>query len=161
MNIKNKFTFRFLIGFPLGMVICLIIATLIGTLTVNDGALHYCSPDLIKTLGGEAKAIILQEFISGIFGSVAIGMTAVYDIEKWSILKSTAVHFIASVSMYYITAFVLKWLYIKNVKENLLMLIMLIIAYAFIWLINYLIYKSEVKKINSNLTKIKDTDNEE
>lgn len=158
---KRKLLVRSAIGFPLGVVICFVIAGIIGTLGAADGTIHLCSPLLIKAVGGLAPAIVIQAVVSGLFGAVSIGSTAVYEIERWSILKSTAVHFVLSMSMYYITAFSLHWLQPRNVAENLFIFCILIVVYVCIWLVNYFKYKSEVKKINAQLEKIKRTKEEE
>ncbi len=161
MNLKKKFLTLAAIGFPFGMVICLIITTVISTLSTKDASISLCSEDLVTALGSKALAIVVQELVSGVFGSLILGTTVVYGIEKWSILKSTAIHFCVSMSMYYVTAFTLRWLYPKNIAENLTMLAILIVVYIIIWLANYLSYKKEVRKLNSELEKMKQPDDEE
>ncbi|MCR5733964.1 MAG: DUF3021 domain-containing protein, partial [Lachnospiraceae bacterium] len=40
--------------------------------------------------------------------------------------------------------------------EILIMFVIMVIGYAIIWLANYLAYRSEIKKINSGLLKLKE-----
>ena len=53
---KRKLLVRCAIGFPLGVVICFVIAGIIGTLGAADGTIHLCSPLLIKAVGGLAPS---------------------------------------------------------------------------------------------------------
>lgn len=141
-------------GFVLGILVCTIITAV--TSSIGSGEVKLCNPHFAKAVGNYALALFLQTVISGLYGAVVMGATIVYDIEpedikKWSILKATVTHCVITFSSYYITGFVLRWFSIKNVKENLIMLLIFIIVYTSIWLINYLSYRKEVKRFNEKL----------
>ena len=77
-----------------------------------------------------------------------------YDIEKWSILKSTAVHLIITLTMYFVTGFILMWYSPSDIAEIIEMVIIFVVVYTLIWLVNYLNYRSQVKKMNRDLRRM-------
>ena len=155
---KKKLLKLSVLGFVLGIVLCTAITALTSS---TGGLLTLCNPNFAKAIGNETLALVLQTLISGVYGAVVMGSTIVYDIEledikKWSILKATVTHCVITFTSYYLTGFGLRWFSVKDVKENLIMLAIFIFVYTLIWLINYLSYKSEVKKFNEKLKGLED-----
>ena len=103
-------------------------------------------------------ALVIQAVVSGIYGGLVIGATVAYDVEKWSVLKSTAVHCIITLVLYYATGFLLHWFLITDIVEILIMLGVFVVVYTSIWFINYIRYKSDIKEFNEELQKLKDKD---
>lgn len=158
---KKKCIKLSVLGFVLGIVLCSAITAV--TSSIGSGSVQLCNPAFAKVVGNETAALILQTLISGIYGAIVMGASIVYDIEpddvkKWSILKATVTHCVITFTSYYITGFVLRWFSFKDVKENLIMLIIFISVYTLIWLINYLSYKKEIKSFNEKLREL-DEDN--
>lgn len=82
-----KFLRRGAIGFPLGILVSLVISWATG----ND---RLVSDLLVQRVGSAAGALTLDLFLSGIFGFLCMGGTAFYEIENWSLLKATFLHYL-------------------------------------------------------------------
>lgn len=143
------------IGALLGMVICTAI-TLITSFFSESGKLLFCAPELIKIIGGYPLAVAFELAVSALYGALVVGASVVYDIDEWSVLKSTVIHCAITLCSYYLTGFVLRWFSIADVKENLIMLTVFAVIYFLIWLINYIKYKSQIKQFNEDLKNLKD-----
>jgi hypothetical protein len=76
-----KFLRRGAIGFPLGILVSLVISWATG----ND---RLVSDLLVQRVGSAAGALTLDLFLSGIFGFLCMGGTAFYEIENWSPFES-------------------------------------------------------------------------
>lgn len=158
MNYKKIFWRNFAIGFPLGVILCMLITVITSGVINENGHLQLCVPSFEISIGNAGLALIIQIIVSGLYGAIIIGATVAYEIEKWSILRSTATHAIITLTLYYLTGFTLHWFRPTDIKENLIMLMIFIVVYVSIWLFNYFIYKSEVRKINSKLKELKDSE---
>lgn len=88
--------------------------------------------------------------IKGIPGAVAMGSAVIYDIEKWSILRATAAHFLISMGAILMGCFVLKWFKPWS-TPFWIMLAAELAAYVLIWLIMYRGYRGKVRKLNEML----------
>ena len=158
MNLKYKFILQFAIGFAMGMLICTIITSVIATASINDGNTYFCDPAFSRMFSNEIVAFLVQMIISGLFGAICMGGTIVYEIEEWSILKATAIHFVIANGTFVITATILKWWNFDNILADLIYFGVVIIAYILIWLIQYMIYKIEVKKIKRSIKEFRKKD---
>ena len=143
------------IGFGIGVIMGVMITALTATLTYGDGTLYLCSKELSDSVGSPLLAFTIQAFFSGIYGVLAVGGSAVYGLEEWSVLKCTATHYIAVMCGYFVLAFTMRWFTPKDIDAILTMFIMMTIAYFIIWLINYLSYKAELNEINKELEHLK------
>lgn len=131
------------IGFAVGTLICLFIV-LLGGLFEDAGI-----------------GFIVYYFISGgMLGAICNGTSAIYGIEKWSILRVTITHFVISLAAFYTFAFSIGWLIFGDLMFWIVTA-MFVAAYFMIWLIQYLIYKGEVKRMNSELKELKKIEDEE
>lgn len=92
--------------------------------------------------------------LSGIPGAVAMGSTIIYEIEKWSIARATATHFLVTFGCLYLVGFALEWF---RFGEPVFWIFTgaMILAYVLIWLIQYMAYKRRIRKMNENLRKWK------
>ena len=108
---------------------------------------------LSSSEGSLAKSIPYI-LLSGIPGCVAMGSTVVYDIEKWSVARATVTHFLITFLCFYLLAFALGWF---RFGDSLFWTITaaMVAGYIIIWLIQYLIYKRQIRKMNDNLQKRK------
>ena len=158
MSNKQKFLLLFAVGFMLGAILCTVITMILASHYENGGEIAFCAPSFVKQVGNASLALVIQAVVSGIYGGLVIGATVAYDVEKWSVLKSTAVHCVITLVLYYTTGFLLHWFAITDIVEILIMLGVFIVVYTSIWLINYIRYKSDIKKFNEELQKLKDKD---
>ncbi|HQC54466.1 MAG TPA: DUF3021 domain-containing protein [Clostridia bacterium] len=148
---KAKLIIRTIIGFIIGAILGNVI-TLIFSVAYGEGV-KVVFNSLIDAMG-MPLAITLQTILSGIFGIVCIAGTCVFDIDSWSLLKATVVHAIPVLTVLVIISAVLKWIEFKFVN-CVIMIAIGVVAYALIWLIMYLIWKAEIKKMNEELEEYK------
>ena len=155
MNFKSRVIFLSSLGFALGMMLGTVITAVTATMEYADGTVYLCSKEFNAFIGDPLLAFVIQALVSGIYGMIGMGGSSVYYIERWSILRATVSHFIATVSCYYITAFFLRWISPSAVSDCFIMFILFLIPYLIIWISKYLLYKSQINEINKELIVLK------
>ena len=98
------------------------------------------------SFAGELPDILL----GGIPGAIAMGTAVIYSIEKWSLLRATATHFLIVMGVIFLACFVLKWFepwstpfWIMTAAEA--------VGYVLVWIALYWGYKAKVRKLNEML----------
>jgi len=123
-----------LAGFVLGVLIC------IGFMLARSSeGLKAAFPNLV---------------ISGIYGAVAMGSSIVYDVEKWSIARATATHFLLVFALYFLLVFSMGWF---SLSDPVFWIVAgaMVAGYILIWLLQYLSYKRQIREMNDELKKLK------
>ena len=133
---------RIILGFLLGTAIGNLIAWFFGS---------YVSSMLVARMGSVPAAILVQSLVSGLYGSFALTGTLFYDVEQWSLTRSSVMHFLVIAVLYVPTAMFLGWA--NSATEILIVEGILLVAYFIIWLVIYLRYKKEVRSLNEMLNK--------
>ncbi len=153
MTLKDRFILKASVGFALGMAV--------------DLAIHafYVLADEHYILAGPVdKATILRFFLEiltgGLLGFIGNGSSVIYEIESWSILRVTATHFVIAFSAFFIIGLFNGWLTPQINLENAIVTGCVLIVYIAIWLIQYFIYKKEVREINIGLKQLRNKENE-
>lgn len=157
MSTKKAVITTLYIGFSLGFMVGVVMTSVITTLVISDGNIHFVTPGFMKFIGNPLAAFIIHSLVCGILGTIMLGSAYIYEIDRWTLLKATIIHFIVIVISFYLTVFFLRWFAPTNIKAIITSLIIFIVTYTIIWLIMYLSYKSQIKEINQNL-KIKKRD---
>ena len=98
------------------------------------------------TLAGALPHILL----GGIPGAIAMGTAVIYGIEEWSLLRATVTHFLIVMGALMLACFVLKWFEPWS-TPFWIMLAAELVGYVIVWLIMYLGYKKQVRKLNKLL----------
>lgn len=93
-----------------------------------------------------------QILLGGIPGAIAMGSAVIYDIEEWSLLRSTTTHFLLTMCAILLGCFVLDW-FPPWSPPFWIMLAAELAAYILVWLIMYKIYQRKVRKLNELLRK--------
>ncbi len=133
----NSFIFRALIGALMGIAICLILY-------------GFGSYDEIII---DDKPFVIMQFVgSALNGIICMGSTIVYDIDNLGLSKVTLLHYVITLVSFLSFNFLLGWFSEFNI---ILILAVFTVAYFIIWLVNYLIYKREIRRINKDLEDIK------
>lgn len=153
MNLKERFIYKASIGFSLGIFVDIIIKAICDS-TVNPEKL-FVNKKLVEMTGSYSIAIMLDLLLCGLLGLACNGGSVVYEIESWGALKATLVHFIFSISIYYIAGNFLGWFYPGINIANIIMVTIWILVYAMIWLIQYAVYKKEIREINKGVETLK------
>lgn len=133
----NSFIFRALIGALMGIAICLILYGfgLYDEIIIDD------------------KPFVIVQFVgSALNGIICMGSTIVYDIDNLGLSKVTLLHYVITLVSFLCFNFLLGWFSEFNI---ILILVVFTVAYFIIWLVNYLIYKREIRRMNKDLEYIK------
>ena len=96
--------------------------------------------------------------ISGAMGMINIGTMTLYEIERWSLTRATLTHLAITLSTCCGLGLFLHWF---RSATGWIMLAIFIVAYFIIWLIIYLSYKRQVRKLNEHLAHWKDAQERE
>ena len=105
------------------------------------------------TLAGALPHILL----GGIPGAIAMGTAVIYGIEEWSLLRVTVTHFLIVMGAMLLACFVLKWFEPWS-TPFWIMLAAELVGYVIVWLIMYLGYKKQVRKLNKLLKENRERD---
>ncbi len=97
---------------------------------------------------------ILMYLVGGLQGALAMGTTVFYDIESWSILRSTITHFIVTFGGFYAMGYIQGWMR-PGEPFSFIFTIAFIVAYIIIWLTQYFSYKRTVRMMNAELKDMK------
>ena len=145
------------IGFGLGVIAGVMISAISATLAHNDGTLYLCSDEFAKAVGNPLTAFLIQALATGILGAVSVGGSAIYEVEKWSLVKVTLIHYVLAMTTFFVVAFSMKWFSIRDI-ETLIMFLAMTVMYFIIWLVNYCSYRAELRKINMELDELKSSE---
>ena len=145
----KKIVSRVLYSFPIG-ISCSVGISLFLSLLFGEGKYYPFAASLVSFTGSEVKAMLMQTILSGILGSVFGGMSFIWEIERWSILKQTAVYFLSvSIPMMGIS-YLLYWME-HSLNGFLLYFLIFVMVFFVVWLFNFAIYWFKVRRINEEL----------
>lgn len=148
---KKKIITRGLLGLIIGVAIGFIISLIISTI-INDGSFYPVSPELIKTMGSELNAVILQTILCAIMGAGFSAASVIWKIDSWSIAKQTGIYFLIISIIMLPIAYIANWM-----KHSLLGFVfytsIFIFIFILVWIIQYLIWKQKIKKMNTLINK--------
>jgi MFS family permease len=103
---KKRLLIRSLIGLVAGAMMAHLFTLLSNQLT--KGVWLLCMPGLTEEIGF-VGAVILQTVLGALFGAVAFGGICFFDIESWSLLRSSAVHCVTILVSYLTVGLILRW----------------------------------------------------
>lgn len=154
---KKRILSRALLGFPIGISIGYFITILIS-LVMADGSYYPVAPKLEQICGSESYAAALQFFLSGILGSAFAGSSIIWEMDNWSILKMTSVHFLITIFVMFPIAYVTYWM-----KHSLIgfasYFAIFVVIYVVIWFVQYVSWNRSIDKINTKITDSNKIDN--
>ena len=145
----KKIVSRVLYSFPIG-ISCSVGISLFLSLLFGEGKYYPFAASLVFFTGSGVKAMLMQTILSGILGSVFGGMSFIWEIERWSILKQTAVYFLSvSIPMMGIS-YLLYWME-HSLNGFLLYFLIFVMVFFVVWLFNFAIYWFKVRRMNRDL----------
>ena len=145
----KKIVSRVLYSFPIG-ISCSVGISLLLSLIFGEGKYYPFASPLVLFTGSEVKAMLMQTILSGILGSIFGGMSFIWEIERWSILKQTAVYFLSvSIPMMGIS-YLLYWME-HSLSGFLLYFLIFVMVFFVVWLFNLAMYWIKIRKMNQNL----------
>ncbi|MCR5675369.1 MAG: DUF3021 domain-containing protein [Lachnospiraceae bacterium] len=86
---------------------------------------------------------------SGLLGAVCNGGAVVYEIESWSIRRMTLFHYLLCMASFVAASTLLHWFSLRVLFPCM---ILLTVIYAVIWIVNYLRWDREIRRINRDLS---------
>lgn len=108
-------------------------------------------------MGNEINAVIIQTVLCGLLGSGFSVSSVIWEIEHWSIVKQTGLYFlIISVIMLPI-AYFMYWME-HSVTGFLSYFGIFILIFAVIWIVQFIIGKKNIKRMNEKLSETRNTD---
>lgn len=127
-------------------------AAVLGLIGFVLGALIGICFRLFLAPGSAAEP--LQLLMGGIYGAVSMGSSVIYEIEKWSILRATATHFLLIFSLYICVSLSLGWF---RADEPLFWIVIIVMAvgYVLVWLLQWLSCRRKIRAMNDDLQKCK------
>ena len=150
---KKKIMLRSALGFPIGITIGYFI-TIFISLGWSDGYYSPCVPELITAMGNEINAVIFQALLCGLLGIGFAASSVIWEIEHWSLMKQTGIYFLIISIIMMPVAYLTYWME-HSIIGFLSYLGIFVAIFIFIWVIQLIIGKQIVKKLNANLDKAK------
>ena len=139
------------LGFMIGVFIGETILIL-ESINAADGSFHAVSAYLTSQTGSELAAVIVQYLITGILGLTFAAGSIIFELDSWSLLLQTIVHFAVTSVIMYLSGFFCGW-FPHTVSSTLIWFAMFIIIYIIFWVSFYNYYKKRTREINEQLNK--------
>ncbi len=149
---KKKVLFRCLLGAPIGLAISHLI-TVVISLTVGDGNFYPIVSELADVCGSEINAVLVQSLCSLLYGAAWAGASVIWEMERWSLLRMTAVHLVVCSVFTFPIAYLMWWMP-HNLKGILLYFAVFFFIYLCIWLSQYASMKKKIAKMNEKMREL-------
>ena len=149
MNLKKQFILRFLIGMPIGLLICYFI-TLFISIGVGDGNFYPVQTELTNLCKSQLNAVIVQTIAGMIYGGMWGGASVIWEVDSWSLTRQTVTHLIVISVTSFPIAYVMRWMP-QNIYGILIYCAIFFFIYFGIWLGTYCKIKAQIKQINSKI----------
>ena len=149
-KMKKKLIIHVIIGFVVGAAMGMLIAWL-GSFLNGEKLMENT---WITTKVGRGGAIALQVVVGGLLGCACVTGMVLYEIEKWSLALATVVHFLVIMVSFTIASFSMGW-FAGSIKYFFIAIGCNAVGFAIIWVIMYLLWKREVKRMNEELKEYK------
>ena len=141
----KKFFKRAGFGFILGIAVCAVI-------TAFSADPVPASAELIEKMGSARTAILIQLFLSGLYGACNMGFTVLYEIDRLSIILATLLHCVICIGPVIPMSLFLGWF--DGIGDVFIMTGFQLAAFFFIWLIIFIIYRKETRELNKIQKKV-------
>ncbi|MEE0875130.1 MAG: DUF3021 domain-containing protein [Ruminococcus sp.] len=151
---KKKVISRCLIGAPIGLFVChlilIIISVFINLFTLRKGEFFSAPPSLITLCGNELNAVIIQTICSLIMGAAFAGASVIWEVENWSLLKQTILHFLV-ISVSTLPIAYCMYLIPHTFRGILIYIAIFFFIYFTIWIGRYFTMKKKIQAINDKI----------
>lgn len=146
---KKNMMMRGALGVPLGIAIGYMI-TIISSAVWGEGYYAPCVPELVKEMGSEINAVVLQAVLCGLLGMVCGAGSVIWEIERWSIARQTGTYFLLILAGMMPIGYVLQWMEHSAAGAAQYFGIFAII-FVVIWISQYVNVLWKIRAINSKL----------
>ncbi|MBD5559197.1 MAG: DUF3021 domain-containing protein [Clostridia bacterium] len=140
---------RGLIGLPWGVVINIVI-TLAISAAAGTGSYYAVTPALASLTGSEVGAMALQTLLCALLGMIGGMLSVIWQIERWSLLRQTAVFFAACLGAMMIVELLCGWI---EPSWTAIGRAVAIFSALFViqWFVLFFWYRRGVSKLNEKL----------
>ena len=128
----------------LGFLIGIGVGNVLAVLTGWPDQLQ--TPALLEKAGSPCAALLLQTLFSGLLGAVGMGGVVFYEMEHWSLLRIMVTHFAVIAAVNVPVSLFMGWT--SSPASVLITLAIMALCYLLIFLIMYVRYRIEVRKLN-------------
>lgn len=149
MSMKKSILCRGILGGCVGIALSHLIVIVIS-LGWGNGAYLSSPPALIEAVGTEAGAAALQALLSALMGAALGAGSLIWEVERWSLLKQTALYLGLSAAAYLPTAYLLHWME-HSLRGVLGYFASFLVFFAVIWGIQYGLARRRVARLNRHL----------
>lgn len=137
------------LGAPIGLAIGYLL-TILSSLCFADGYYAPCVPQLAAAMGSEIKAVLVQAALSALLGVSFSACSVIWDIEHWGLMKQTGAYFFINTLVMMPTAYALYWM--EHSWAGFVGYFgIFLLVFVVIWIIEFLIGKYTIRKMNANL----------
>lgn len=152
MTGRNLYAYirRIIVGALMGVGIAYIIAL---CFSMKWGTFSPAPFELIKRVGNIRAAEMLAIY-SGLVGAVFVGTKFIWDIESWSLLKSSFLYFTINLLVISFAGYRLYW-FSHTIGNYILFLNVYVTIFTSIWIVSYFKSKKNVRRLNEKLNQIK------
>lgn len=151
MNMKKQLLARGIIGALAGLAIGQMVMIVIS-LCVGDGMVLPVPPQLALQAGSELAAYILQTLAVMLYGGCWAAASCIWQVERWSLLRQTVLHFALSSLSALPIAWLLCW-FPHTWAGCAAYFLYFLLLYACIWAGNYLSVRARVRAMNKRLAR--------
>ena len=146
MTVKKALGFG-LLGIPIGIAISTTIALAISLFV---GSYPPGSPPLLDLMGGLMNAAHFQYLASVALGFICGFGSAIWAVERWSLLRKTLIHFLLLTFTLLPISIACRWV-APSFISILIYFVVFAALYLIIWIVQYLIIRHKISKMNDRL----------
>lgn len=110
-------------------------------------------------MGNEIHAVVLQAILCGLLGAGFAASSVIWEIETWSLIKQTGIYFMMISVIMLPIAYFAYWME-HSIVGVLRYFGIFVFIFAIIWIVQFVIGKRNVRKMNENLHHVKDSGEE-
>jgi hypothetical protein len=140
------------LGFPLGICIGYVI-TIGISMGLATGEYYPCVPALADQFGSELAAVVFQAVLCGVLGAAFAAASVIWEVEKWSIAKQTGIYFFVVSAAMFPIAYVAGGME-RSLAGCLIYFGIFVAIFVVIWVIQYLVWKNKIQRMNASIKKI-------
>ena len=146
-EIIKRASLGFMIGIFIGETILIFESLLAG-----NGNFYPISAYLSTHTNTELNAVIIQYFLFGIIGITFASSTVIFELDNWSLLAQTVLHFVITSVVMYVSGFLCGW-FPHTIRSTIIWFIIFIIIYVIMWISFTIYYRKKTEAINESLKK--------
>ncbi len=103
---------------------------------------------------GVIMAVVMNYLAGAIMFIGGYWIQQIYKVNKWSLKKRTALHFIGTCVLFFICSQLAHWIVIDSIQAVIASIVIFILIYTVIWLGFYFDHKAQAKALNQKLNDI-------